>query len=88
LKLASRKYEGEKVESPYALEVTLVGAPATASETAPAASDKAAAAPAAATVPVPVPTTPSGGSSPMLIGLGVLGVGVLVAGAYLLGKRK
>jgi hypothetical protein len=24
----------------------------------------------------------------MLIGLGVLGVGVLVAGAYLLGKRK
>jgi von Willebrand factor type A domain-containing protein len=90
LKLTSRTYEGGNVESPYALEVTQVGgpAPAATSENAPAASDKAAAAPAAATAPVPAPTTASGGSSPMLIGLGVLGVGVLVAGAYLLGKRK
>jgi hypothetical protein len=90
LKVTSGRYSNEKIESPYALEVTQVGGAALAatSENAPAASDKAAAAPAAATAPVQAPTTASGGSSPVVIGLGVLGVGVLVAGAYLLGKRR
>jgi von Willebrand factor type A domain len=87
LKVTSRRHEAENVESPYALEVTQVGgdAPPAATEK-PAATPRPAAAGEAA--PVPAPTSSSSGSGTMWIALGVLGVGVLVAGAYLLGKRK
>lgn len=89
LKVSSRQYTAENVESPYALEVTQVGgdAPATASDK-PASTGKAAAAPASETAPVQAPAATSVGSSTMLIALGVVGVGVLVAGAYLLGRRR
>lgn len=88
LKVTSGRYSNDKIESPYALEITQVGgeAPAASGQKAPAASDTAAAS-ANATAPVQAPTT-AGGSSPMLIGLGILGVGVLVGGAYLLGRRR
>lgn len=90
LKVSTRSYSGEKVESPYELELTRVGddAPAAASDKPAAASDKAAPAPAGETAPVQPSTSTSGGSRAMLIGLGVVGIGVLVAGAYLLGRRR
>ena len=89
LKVSSRQYTAENVESPYALEVTQVGgdAPATGSDK-PAQTGKAAAAPAGETAPLQAPAATSVGSSTMLIALGVVGVGVLVAGAYLLGRRR
>lgn len=89
-KVGTRSYSGEKVESPYALELTRVGdpAPAAASDKPAAASDKAAPAPAGETAPVQPSTSSSSGSQTMLIGLGVVGVGVLIAGAYLLGRRR
>ena len=83
LKVTTRRHSDEKVESPYALELTRVGDDAPA-----AASDKAAPAPAGDTAPVQPSTSTSGGSPVMLIGLGVVGIGVLVAGAYLLGRRR
>ncbi len=88
LRVSAEGELAENVESPYALEVIQVGGDAPPAAAGEKASDKAAAAPAGATTPVEVATTASGGSSPMLIGLGVLGIGVLVAGAYLLGRRR
>jgi len=90
VKVAVGRYSSDKIESPYALEVTQAGgeAPAAASDKpAAATSGTPTAAPAGGTAPVQA-TSASSGSQPMLIGLGVLGVGVLVAGAYLLGRRK
>jgi hypothetical protein len=81
LKVTARRYSAENVESPYALEVTRVGG-----EPTPAAGEKAAAT-ASDTAPVPAPTS-SSRSGAMWIGLGVVGVAVLVAGAYLLGRRR
>ena len=79
LKVTARRYAAENVESPYALEVTRVGGDAAA------ASGRT----AAATVNRRLCKHRLGASaSPaMWIGLGVLGVGVLVAGAYMLGRR-
>ena len=56
-------YSNDKIESPYALEITQVGgeAPAASGQKAPAASDTAAAS-ANATAPVQAPTT-AGGST-------------------------
>ena len=90
LKVTTHSYRGEKLESPYALELTRLGddAPAAASDKPAAASDKAAPARAAETAPGQPSTTTAGGSQATLIGLGVVGVGVLIAGAYLLGRRR
>jgi hypothetical protein len=90
VRVSAEGEHGESVESPYALEVTQVGgeASAAASDKPAPASAKAAPAPAAETAPVQPSTATSGGSPVMLIGLGVVGVGVLIAGAYLLGRRK
>jgi von Willebrand factor type A domain len=84
LRVTAQRYVAEKVESPYALELTRVGgdAPPPAVAKAAAATETA---PAAA---VPTASSSSGGLGTMWIGLGILGVGVLVAGAYLLGKRR
>jgi hypothetical protein len=87
LKVTGRKFVADKIESPYALELARVGGDA-----APAASEKAAArdkaaATASETAPVQASSSRSGGQT-IWIGFGVLAVGVLVADAYQLGKRK
>jgi Ca-activated chloride channel family protein len=82
LKVHAREYIAGQLESPYALEIALVGGDAAA------ASAKAAAATAGDAAPVNAPTSSSNGLGTVWIGLGVVGVAVLVAGAYLLGRRK
>ena len=82
LKVTARRYSAENVESRYTLELTRVG------DAPPAASDKGAPAPAGETAPVQTSTPTAGGSRAMWIGLGVVGIAVLVAGAYLLGRRR
>jgi hypothetical protein len=86
LKVTARRYSAENVESSYALEVARAGGDAPPPP--PAAGEKTAAATASGTAPVQAPTSSSSGSQAMWIGLGVVGVGVLVAGAYLLGRRR
>jgi hypothetical protein len=85
LKVTSRRYVAEKVESPYVLEVVKVGGDA---PPPPAATDKPAPASQGAP-PASSDAAPSSSTGPgtVWMGLGVVGVGVLVAGAYLLGKR-
>jgi hypothetical protein len=88
LKVTGRKFVADKIESPSAIELARVGGDAAA----PAASEKAAArdkaaATASETAPVQASSSLSGGQT-IWIGFGVLAVGVLVAGAYQLGKRK
>jgi cell division septation protein DedD len=92
LKVTSQRFVAAKVESPYVLEVTQVGgdAPPPPAATGTPAPTSAAAPPAAATDAAPSPSpspSPSNGPGAIWIGLGVVGVAVLVAGAYLLGKR-
>ena len=85
LKVASRSYVAEKVESPYELELVRVG------DAVPAASEKTAAvAAAAASDAAPGQAAPAASSGPggMWMALALLAVGVLVGGAYLLGKRQ
>ena len=50
--------------------------------------ETAAAGTAGEAAPVQAPASSSSGSQTLWIGLGVLGVGVLVAGAYMLGRRR
>jgi VWA domain-containing protein len=81
LKVSARQFVADKLESPYTLELTRTGgdapAPPPADKTATAGSAPPAAAPSA-----------SSGVAPLWIGLGVVGVGILVAGAYLMGRRR
>ena len=90
LKVNARELCRQNVESPYALEVTRVGgdAPPAASEKAAATRHDKSGGTAGETAPVSAPTSSSSGLGTLWIGLGVLGVGVLVAAAYLLGRRR
>lgn len=89
-------YDSE--ESPYTLEITQVGGdvapasqtpaavPAPGTAAAPAPAPSAAESTAAATGTGPI--VADGGIGPLTITLGLLGVGVLMAGAYVLGRRR
>lgn len=87
LKVTARQFVAEKVETQYALELTQTGGQTTSIA---AAADKAPPAAAAEQkTAAPVQAAPSAsGISKMWMGLGVVAVAALVAGAYFLGKRK